>query len=625
MFNFSYNHKTALVILHDLVIVVLAWQLAWWARFNFDFPFFNWDLSLLLIPVLLVVQGSLFWYFHLYRGLWRFASLLDLWNIFRASIAGGIVTSLVLFALFRLEGVPRSVLLLYPVFLIFLLGGPRLGYRLWKDRNTSILSALDKRKALIIGAGNAGDMLVRDMHRSDNDIPVAIIDDNTSLIGSEIRGVKICGVIDQVEEVVEKYEVDWIAIAIPSASRTEIQTIVEICEKTNLPIKILPNLRELHSDQEVFSGLREVSIEDLLGREQVDLDWENIQDLVTNKCVLVTGGGGSIGSVLCQQISELSPSCLVVIDHSEYNLYKIEQSLTANNSNVKIICLLGDVCDLNHMSSLFSEYKPQLVFHAAAYKHVPILEAQPHQGVKNNVLGTKTILDVACETNTDKFILISTDKAVNPANILGVSKRIAELYTESINQNTLTKCITVRFGNVLDSAGSVVPLFREQIRNGGPVTVTHREITRFFMTIKEAAQLILQAGSMGRGGEIFVLDMGEPVKIKYLAEQMIQLSGKQLNADIDIVYSGLRPGEKLYEELFYNSEHQQPTMHEKIFLAKHSGVFATECANKINDLVDNNTNYKAVDRKIQLHEFLVELENTNEKTGEFKNIIQLDR
>ena len=314
-----------------------------------------------------------------------------------------------------------------------------------------------------------------------------------------------------------------------------------------------------------------------------------------------------------------------MIDHSEYNLYKIEQSLTTKNSNVNIICLLGDVCDQDHMSSLFAEYKPQLVFHAAAYKHVPILEAQPHQGVKNNVLGTKTILDVACEANTDKFILISTDKAVNPANILGVSKRIAELYTESINQNTLTKCITVRFGNVLDSAGSVIPLFREQIRNGGPVTVTHREITRFFMTIKEAAQLILQAGSMGQGGEIFVLDMGEPVKIKYLAEQMIQLSGKQINADIDIVYSGLRPGEKLYEELFYNSEHQQSTGHEKIFLAKHSGVFAAECENKINDLVGNNTNYKAADRKIQLHEFLVELENTNEKTGEFKNIIQLDR
>ncbi len=624
MFKFPYANRT-LVVMHDLVMVVVAWQTAWLTRYNFDFLFPNWNFSLLLIPILLIVQGGVCWYFHLYRGLWRFASLLDLWNIFRAAIAGGVIASLVFFVLFRLEGVPRSVLMLYPIFLIFSLGGPRLGYRLWKDRNTSILSAINKKRVLIIGGGNAGDMLVRDMRRSESDMPVAILDDDAGLSGAEIRGVKICGVINKVEEITSQLNIDWIAIAIPSASRVEIQTIVEICEKTNLSIKILPNLRELQSNQEVISGLREVSIEDLLGREQVDLDWSNIQGLVTNKCVFVTGGGGSIGSVLCQQISALSPSCLVVIDHSEYNLYEIERTLVSNNTNVKIICLLGDVCDLNHMSALFSEYKPQLVFHAAAYKHVPILEAQPHQGVKNNVLGTKTILDIACEENADKFILISTDKAVNPANILGVSKRIAELYTESINQNTSTKCITVRFGNVLDSAGSVVPLFREQIRNGGPVTVTHPEITRFFMTIKEAAQLILQAGSMGQGGEIFVLDMGEPVKIKYLAEQMIQLSGKQLNTDIDIVYSGLRPGEKLYEELFYDSEHQEATKHEKIFLAKHSGVFANECANKINDLVKNNTDYKTVDKKVQLHDFLTGLENTSEKTGEYKNIIQMDR
>jgi len=623
--NISYNHKTALVIIHDLLMVVVAWQLSWWIRFNFEFPFYNWELSLSLILVLLLVQGSLFLYFHLYRGLWRFASLRDLWNIFRATIVGAIAVSLVFFIMFRLEGVPRSVLLLYPVLLIFLLGGPRLGYRLWKDRNASILTTIEKKRVLVIGAGNAGDMLVRDMHRSESDIPVAILDDNESLKGAEIRGVKICGAIAKVKTIVEQYNVDWIAIAIPSASRIEIQAIVEVCEQTKLPIKILPNLREMQSNHEIISGLREVSIEDLLGREQVDLDWKNIQGLVADKCVLVTGGGGSIGSVLCHQIAELSPSNLIIVDHSEYNLYKIEQELSSKKNSVNAVCFIGDVCDERHMSSIFLKYKPQLVFHAAAYKHVPILEAQPHQGIKNNILGTKTILDLACKENADKFILISTDKAVNPANVLGLSKRIAELYTESVNQCALTKCITVRFGNVLDSAGSVVPLFREQIKNGGPVTVTHAEITRFFMTIKEAAQLILQAGAMGQGGEIFVLDMGDPVKIKYLAEQMIQLSGKQLHADIEIVYSGLRPGEKLYEELFYTAEQQKPTMHEKIFLAKHSGVYAGECARRINEFIIDSTNYETVNLKKHLHDFMVAIEDTSEETGEFKNIIHIDR
>ena len=369
--NFNYNRKIALVIVHDLFMVVLAWQLAWWARFNFEFPFFSWELSLSLIPLLLVIQASLFWYFHLYRGLWRFASLLDLWNIFRASIVGAVIASLAFFVLFRLEGVPRSVLLLYPVFLMFFLGGPRLGYRLWKDRNTSILSAIDKKRVLVIGGGNAGDMLVRDLHRSDRDIPVAILDDNVKLVRSEIRGVKICGKINQVKEIADQFSIDWIAIAIPSASRIEIQTIVEICEQTNLPIKILPSLRDMQFSQDAISGLREVSIEDLLGREPVELDWDNITGLVANKCVLVTGGGGSIGSILCLQIAELAPSTLIIVDHSEFNLYKIEQALKEKITSTHLHCLLGDICDADHMSLLFEKFKPDLVFHAAAYKHVP--------------------------------------------------------------------------------------------------------------------------------------------------------------------------------------------------------------------------------------------------------------
>lgn len=619
----SHINKKVLVILHDLFMVALAWQLAWWVRFNFDFPYFNWYLSILLIPILIGVQGSLFWYFHLYRALWRFASLLDLWNIFRAALIGGVAAALVLFILFRLEGVPRSVLMLYPVFLIFLLGGPRLAYRLWKDHDLSLLPAAAKNKVLIIGAGYAGDLLVRDMHRSDSDAPVAILDDDITLIGAEIRGVKIYGDIEQAQEIINQLGVDWIAIAIPSASRAQIQSIVEICERTNLPIRTLPNIQELKSSLDYVSGLREVSIEDLLGREPVVLNWENIQEFVKDKCVLVTGGGGSIGSILSHQIVGLAPSIMIIIDNSEYNLYKIEQVLTNKLSNTQIIYILGDICDVPQMTFIFEKYRPQLVFHAAAYKHVPILQGQPREAIKNNIQGTKVILDTACLFNVDKFVLISTDKAVNPSNILGASKRIAEMYTESVNHIHATQCITVRFGNVLDSAGSVVPLFREQIKQGGPVTVTHPEITRFFMTISEATQLILQAASMGGGGEIFVLDMGDPVKIQYLAEQMILLSGKRVDDDISIKYSGLRHGEKLYEELFYLNEKQGSTPHDKIFLAKHSPILAKRCIDRIDTFVKDKINSRDEDLNVIMFDFLESLERISHNSDDVGKVIQM--
>ncbi len=616
-------NKKILIVAHDFFMVILAWQLAWWARYNFDFPFQNWKLSIAIIPVLILVQSVFFYWFRLYRALWRFASLSDLWNIFRAVTVGGVAAFLILFVFFRLEGVPRSVLFLYPVLAVFLLGGPRLGYRLWKDSDTSIFSTQDKKRVLVIGAGRAGDMLVRDMPRRGNDMPVAILDDNKNLIGSEIHGVKIYGAVDQIDKAVEQFDVDWIVIAIPSASQAQLKAIVETCESVSLPIWTLPDIREVSSNQGVVSGLREVSIEDLLGRKQVELDWKDIQGLVTGRNVLVTGGGGSIGSVLCRQILELSPATLIVVDISEYNLYKIEQELTSKKANIKIVCLLGDICDSSHMQELFKKYQPQQVFHAAAYKHVPMLEAQPEQAIKNNVLGAKTILDICCENKVEKFILISTDKVVNPSNILGVSKRIAEVYAEAQNHRHSTQCITVRFGNVLDSAGSVVPLFRKQIKSGGPVTVTHPEITRFFMTITEAAQLILQAASMGEGGEIFVLDMGKPVKIQYLAEQMILLSGKKIGSDISIEYCGLRPGEKLYEELFYSSEKQNLTKHKKIFLAKHSKMQADSCVSAIDKFIIDGIGVNDCCSNDEVFKFLNLLERSARSIDGEKNVINI--
>ena len=621
-FFVSCANKKALVVLHDLVMVMLAWQLAWWARFNFDFSAFDWRFSTALMPLFLVVQLGLLWRFHLHRALWKFASLPDLWNIFRASAAGAIIMAVVLFALFRLDGIPRSVLLFYPILLIFLLGGSRLAYRLWQDQSISLLSAVDKKKVLVIGAGRAGDMLVRDLYRSKDDFPAAILDDNISLTGAEIRGVKIVGAVKDVKEMAERFKVDWIAIAIPSAGRTEMQAIVESCERTRLPIRTLPNIQDINTIQDFTSGLHNVCIEDLLGRERVRLDEKNIQDNICGKCVMITGGGGSIGSVLAVQVAALSPARLILVDNCEYNLYKADQRLAAGNFKIQIQCLLGDVGDAVQMRRLLEQCKPQLIFHAAAYKHVPILQTQPREALKNNICGTRTMLDLACQTGVDKFLLISTDKAVNPSSILGVSKRIAELYTQAVNDEHATQCITVRFGNVLDSAGSVLPLFREQIKNGGPLTVTHPKITRYFMAMSEAVQLILQAAAMGHGGEIFVLDMGEPVRIQYLAEQMILLSGKKPGEDIHISYCGLRPGEKLSEELFYASEERAETAHDKIFLARHSALNKEYCLAEINRLLNNKCDGPDEDITAFMFEFLNALQ-VNADIRRANNIVRI--
>lgn len=621
MLNIS---KKTQVIIHDLLMGCFAWLLAWFTRFNFELSFQEWPISLYGLPIVFFIQGGVFWYFRLYRGVWRFASIPDLWNIFRAAVVGSLLITLTLFIVLRLEGVPRSILLLYPVFLIFLLGGSRLAYRFWKDHKLSIKARQQGKRALIIGGGRAGEMLIREIFREGSYMPVAILDDNKALKGAEIHGVKILGEIIKTSHVCNDLDIELIIIAIPSASRDEMKHIIEICEQINIPMRTLPSIGEMVGDANTLDKLRHVSIEDLLGREKVKLDWNNINSIISNKTVMVTGGGGSIGSALCEQIIKLNPQQLIIIEHSEFNLYKVEKELQSKNINIRFTYILGDICDKAHMRDIFTQYAPQLVLHAAAYKHVPILEAQPREALKNNILGTKVMADLSLEYKVEKFILISTDKAVNPTNILGVSKRIAETYVESIDKTEETKFITVRFGNVLDSAGSVVPLFREQIKKGGPVTVTHKDITRYFMTIDEAAQLILQAGSMGQGGEIFVLDMGEPVKIQYLAEQMIKLSGLRIDTDVQITYTGLRPGEKMYEELFYGSEQQVETSHKKIFLAKHTTNF--ESIHKIDMLLKDNVDNNSSDLKQKLFDFMLSLNMLSEKTDtSTNNIVDFNR
>ena len=553
---------------HDIVMIPVAWLGAYWLRFNLEgIPAEFWVQALRMLPVMVLVQGGLFWYFGLYRGLWRFASLPDLTRIIQAVLVGIAASAVLIFFLTRLQGVPRSVFILDGFLLVLLLGGPRFVYRWFKDRR---LYDSRVKNVLIVGAGHAGEMLVRDLLRDPlhSYRPVGFVDDDIAKQGKEIHGVRVVGVCEHLPELVNDLKVHLIMLALPSSNSREMQRIVGICEATGLPFRSLPGMQDLISGQVSMKDLREVKIDDLLGRESVSLDWNGIKRVVRGHSLLVTGGGGSIGSELCRQVARLQPGHLIIFEQSEFNLYTIELELRRLFPSLKLTALLGDITDPVAVEQMLYVHRPAIILHAAAYKHVPMLENQLRAAVKNNVLGTRILASLASRYGCSTFVMISTDKAVNPANIMGMSKRVAEIYCQNLNMHSTTHFITVRFGNVLGSAGSVIPLFQKQIAAGGPVTVTHPEITRYFMTIPEAAQLILQAGSMGRGGEIFVLDMGEPVKIAYLADQLIRLSGKRPGEDIKIEYTGLRPGEKLYEELFHESEKLAGTTHPKILLAK---------------------------------------------------------
>ncbi len=568
MATFTISNRR-LAILHDLLMIPVAWIGAYWLRFNLGIiPAYFMQSALENLLIVVVLQGVVFRYFGLYRGVWRFASLPDLIRISKAVLVGIAFSATALFISTRMDGVPRSVFPLYGLLLIALLGGARFVVRWSKDRGIYRDNA---RRVLIVGAGRAGEMLVRDLLRTKEELyqPIGFVDDNRAKQGREIHGVRVLGACEEIIDFADRLDINLIVLAVPSADSTNMRRLVGLCEKTGVPFRTVPPLDHLMSGQVNISQLREVLIDDLLGREPVSLDWRTIELELKGKTVLVTGAGGSIGSELCRQIGRLQPAHLILLDRSEFNLYSIESELLKSFPDLSITRWLNDVTDQVAMEKIFSRSRPEVIFHAAAYKHVPMLESHIREAASNNVLGTRRMAEFADRFRCEAFVMISTDKAVNPANVMGTSKRAAEIYCQNLNQRSRTRFVTVRFGNVLGSAGSVVPLFRQQIESGGPVTVTHREITRYFMTIKEACQLILQASVMGAGGEIFVLDMGEPVKIAYLAEEMIRLSGKVPGQDIDIVYTGLRPGEKLFEELFHEKEALQSTAHEKILLARY--------------------------------------------------------
>lgn len=560
--------------LHDLLWVPVVFVLAYLLRFNFEgIPLGHRHSLLILIVVGIVVQGICYRVFGLYRGLWRFASIPDLVRILKAVLLGTLLIAVVVFFTNRLAGIPRSIFgFCTPLLLTIGLSLPRMFYRWYREQYRMPVCLAEGKRVVIVGAGQAGELLVRDLRRQSEILPVAFVDDDTTKYGCEIHGVRVLGKIIDITEIISELDVQEILIAIPSANRDTMQRITEQCDPAGIPFKVLPSLQELAGNQVSYGQLRPVTLEDLLGRAPVRLDMDAIAEYLKGKTILVTGGGGSIGSELCRQVARMNPMRLVIFDHGEFNLYAIDHELRADFPDLELIVVLGDVKNKERVDWVFKKFRPDVVFHAAAYKHVPMVELNPAEGVTNNVRGSCIVADAADAYGVDRFVFISTDKAVNPANVMGTTKRIAEIYCQNLNSRSKTKYITTRFGNVLGSAGSVVPLFQRQIEKGGPVTVTHPDITRYFMTIPESVSLILQAGAMGEGGEIYVLDMGKPVLIRHLAEQMIRLAGLEPEKDIAIQYTGLRPGEKLYEELLHESEGLQSTTHEKLLLARSRAV-----------------------------------------------------
>ena len=559
--------KRLLVFSHDLAWVPVSIVIAYWLRLNLGMiPKDQMHAAVQLMAIAVVVHGFTFWIFGCYRGIWRFASIPDLFRLFKAVLIGAVATVIVCFMLERLQNIPRSVLVLYPALLLGILSAMRVIYRAFKDRGLK-LDFENKTRALLVGAGLAGDMLVRDMARNQQFFPIAFVDDDPHKQGQEVRGIRVRGTLSDIPKLIDEFEIKTVLISMPSAPRKVMDQVVRVCAESGVQCRTLPSLIELADGRIEVSRLRAVTVEDLLGREPVVLDRQVVSEFLRGKRVLVTGGGGSIGSELCRRIGSHNPSLLAVLDNCEYNLYRIDRDLSGKYPQLMFNSLLGDVRDECTINGVFEQFKPQVIFHVAAYKHVPMVEDNVIEGIRNNVFGTQVVADAAKRNGVATFVLVSTDKTVNPTNVMGSTKRVAELYCQSLNTTGGTHFITTRFGNVLASVGSVIPLFEQQIAAGGPVTVTHPEITRYFMTIPEATSLILQACAIGNGGEVFVLDMGEPVRIADLAEKMIQLSGLQVGRDIEIVFTGLRPGEKLHEELFYVQEELRRTAHPKLLLA----------------------------------------------------------
>jgi FlaA1/EpsC-like NDP-sugar epimerase len=560
------NLRTLIAALHDVFAIVLAWVLAFWLRFNLDLPdpFQKqaFDSVLWVVPL----YACLFLVSGLYRGIWRFASLPDLKRIILTVGAGALAVPAMLFML-QLQ-VPRSVLVMSPLLLVMLMGGSRLAYRAWKERRLTLPVTNEREPVVVLGSAETAANLIKDLARSPQWRVIGVFDDNPSHRGRQLHGITVHGAIAELPALQPALQAQRAIIAMPEADHRARRRALEAARAAGLQALTVPSFDDLASGRVTVSQIRKVELDDLLGRDPVQLDASGLRSWLGDRVVMVTGAGGSIGAELCRQIARYQPRRIVLFEMSEFALYSIEQEFRQAFPDLPIRCVIGDVKDAARVRTLLEMERPSVIFHAAAYKHVPLMEEDnAWQAVLNNVLGTRTVAEAAIAAGVEKFVLVSTDKAVNPTNVMGATKRLAELLCQALQPEQGTRFITVRFGNVLGSTGSVIPLFRKQIAAGGPVTVTHPEITRYFMSIPEAVQLVMQAGLMGRGGEIFVLDMGEPVKIADLARDLIRLSGFSED-EIRIVFTGLRPGEKLYEEVLAADENSLPTPHPKLRVAK---------------------------------------------------------
>ena len=560
------NPRIILAIAHDLAAVAVAWLVAFWLRFSPELPDFYQEQAIDSAFWVVPVYGLIFLGSGLYRGIWRFASLPDLQRIILAVAIGALAVSAMLFMLQM--PVPRSVLIIAPLLLVMMMGGSRLAYRGWKERRLGALIPASREPVIILGATESAASLIKDLQRSPQWQVVGVFDNDRANHGRQIYGSTVQGSISDIPKFQQRLNIRHAIIAMPEASHQERRRAIETAREAGLQVLTVPSFDDLISGRVTVSQIRNVELDDLLGRDPVQLDTSGLSEWLGEQVVLVSGAGGSIGSELCRQIARYQPKRIVLLENSEFSLYTVEQEFAQRFPDTAITPVIGSVTDPRQVDHVLATYRPTVVFHAAAYKHVPLMENEnAWQAVLNNVLGTRVLAEAAIAHGVGKFVLISTDKAVNPTNVMGASKRLAELVCQSLQRADGTRFVIVRFGNVLGSTGSVIPKFREQIAAGGPVTVTHPEITRYFMSIPEAVQLVMQAGLMGKGGEIFVLDMGEPVKIADLARDMIRLSGFDEN-EIRIVYSGLRPGEKLYEEVLAADESSLPTPHPKLRIAQ---------------------------------------------------------
>jgi len=559
------NWRNAVAFGHDIMAAAAAWVLGYLFRFNFEIfePYTTTMVSNLawLVPV----QAAIFLWLRMYRGLWRYASLPDLRRILAAALLGAITIAAGV-VLLRRPDVPRSVLVLYPFLLAGIMSGSRLAYRAWREGHLRRLGG-DGKRVIVLGAGNAAANLLKNLGRSPEWQFIGLLDDDPAKQRREIQGVKVLGALAELPEIAAQEGIELAVIAMPDQSHRVRRRALDLCRTAGLQAMTVPSYEDLVGGKVTVSQLRRVELDDLLGRDPVELDTVGLREWLAGQTVLVTGAGGSIGAALCRQILRFEPARLVALEQNELALYTLEQELGVQHGPTRLAYVIGDVKSQARVDRVLATHRPSVIFHAAAYKHVPLMEEEnAWEAVRNNALGTWRVAEAAGRHGVEKFVLVSTDKAVNPTSVMGASKRLAELLCQPLSDER-TRFVSVRFGNVLGSTGSVIPKFRRQIAAGGPVTVTHPEIRRYFMSIPEAAQLVLQAGLMGRGGEIFVLDMGEPVKIADLARELIRLSGLS-ESDVRIEFTGLRPGEKLYEELLADDERTLVTPHPKLRVMK---------------------------------------------------------